>query len=117
MYFDLVKMSVAREIALGSRQFLRPSENLEEHRRGQLAGVGVLQRGMIRRKHEVPWRHLELGSMREPQLSPAADYTGAKEMRDVSVEGDFSQAYDHPQLNERGDLLIEIRRAISDLLR
>lgn len=52
----------------------------------------------------------------EDELSAGGHLSGADEMGHDAIESNLSQTHNHPEIGEGGDLLIEKRSAVGDLL-
>jgi len=99
------------------RQPSRPPENLQHHRRRQLSGIRILQRRVIARQQPSAARNSIFHPMPKDQFTAALQLFGPQQMRDHTVEANLPQAENHPQPRQRGDLLVQKRRAARNLIR
>jgi hypothetical protein len=104
--------------ALGeATQFEGTEEYAGEHRSIEATGVGVAQGGVVAAEQSDLVGQEVLGSMAEGVGGAPFDDAFVKQMREVAVPGDLTQADDDADLGECGDLGRQVRRTVANLLR
>lgn len=96
-----------------SRQCARSMEDVQEHGSRQLAGVCVLQGGMITAKGDKAAGKCVLGSMRESEIRAPERVSQSRFARQKPVERNTAQAYGHPQIRKQFQFEIEPRGAVA----
>ena len=87
-------------------------EDIEEHTARQLAGIGVLERGMEAGDQIATAGKGVFGAMGELERRFAFTPVGPHQVLHIAVEGDPAEADNHAQISQQGDLPIKVRRAV-----